>query len=317
MTPLEAGPDLNARGENNPTTLSVKPYNFADDRFLVVFVCVVEEMMLLPRRPPLLLSPSLTCTVFVRHSVTSALRAAVRRGEIAPGKRGPAKGKLRDPNDPTKTINRTEVINFRPRGPNKMPTTERSITPRLAYLAESDKMGKMVHETVTLDITGIPEKIPDMRYKRVPMLKTEEGSYFDWKHRRFQPSKLLLAINRDIQKLEFEVGRLAWERGLRERPPLSEDAFDGNRRILEILKGIFLGETDVELRDRALEAGSRYKAKGLDSAIRSVESYHSIIKSGEEMMAYPGIGPATAEKIQEIIDTVRLFRRLWRGLWNG
>jgi hypothetical protein len=178
-------------------------------------------------------------------------------------------------------------------------------------------MGKMVHETVTLDITGIPEKIPDMSYKRVPMLKTEEGSYLDWKDRGFQPSKLVLAIESDIQKLELEVGKFAWERGLRERPPLSEDAFDGNRRILGILKGNFLGETDVELRDRALEAGSKYKAKGLDTAIRSVESYHSIIKSGQEMMAYPGIGPATAEKIQEIIDTVCLIRRLSRGLWNG
>ena len=39
-------------------------------------------------------------------------------------------------------------------------------------------------------------------------------------------------------------------------------------------------------------------------AIRSVEAYPSVIKSGNEMLEHPGIGPKTAEKIQEIIDTV-------------
>lgn len=39
-------------------------------------------------------------------------------------------------------------------------------------------------------------------------------------------------------------------------------------------------------------------------AIRSIEAHPTPIKSGQEAMLLPGVGPKTAEKIQEIIDTV-------------
>ena len=69
----------------------------------------------------------------------------------------------------------------------------------------------------------------------------------------------------------------------------------------------------TELKDRALKAGTPYKAKTYETAIHSVESHHDPITSGEEMMAYPGIGPKTATKIQEIIDTVIPFLALISG----
>jgi DNA polymerase/3'-5' exonuclease PolX len=64
----------------------------------------------------------------------------------------------------------------------------------------------------------------------------------------------------------------------------------------------------VELRYRALEAGNPFKAHNYETAIRSVEAHHSPIQNGNEMLEFPGIGPKTAEKIQEIIDTVSYVR---------
>lgn len=60
----------------------------------------------------------------------------------------------------------------------------------------------------------------------------------------------------------------------------------------------------IELRDRAMQTGAPFKARSYEVAIRSIESHHSPITNGKEMMAFPGIGKKTAEKIQEIIDTV-------------
>jgi DNA polymerase/3'-5' exonuclease PolX len=71
----------------------------------------------------------------------------------------------------------------------------------------------------------------------------------------------------------------------------------------------------VELRTRALESGKPFKAGRYSAAIRSVESYHKPISSGNEMAEYPGVGPSTAEKIQEMIDTVT--DTSWRILRQG
>lgn len=59
-----------------------------------------------------------------------------------------------------------------------------------------------------------------------------------------------------------------------------------------------------ELRDRAATSRTRFKAHFYDVAIRSVEAHPVPITSGAEMLAFPGIGVRTANKIQEIIDTV-------------
>lgn len=64
----------------------------------------------------------------------------------------------------------------------------------------------------------------------------------------------------------------------------------------------------LELRHRAIDARNPFKAHNYEMAIRSVESHHSPISSGKEMLQMPGIGPKTAEKIQEIIDTGTLRR---------
>lgn len=63
-----------------------------------------------------------------------------------------------------------------------------------------------------------------------------------------------------------------------------------------------------ELKERALNSQTRFKAHYYDVAIRSVEAHPLPITSGLEMTAFPGIGVKTAEKIQEVIDTVYTVR---------
>jgi hypothetical protein len=60
----------------------------------------------------------------------------------------------------------------------------------------------------------------------------------------------------------------------------------------------------LELRDRAVRANAPFKAHNYEVAIRSIETHPTPVRSGEEASVLPGIGPKTAEKIQEIIDTV-------------
>ena len=95
----------------------------------------------------------------------------------------------------------------------------------------------MVYEDVTLDITGVPNKIPEPYYRRVPLIRTEPESYEDWKRRRGNTKKLLEVTTMEANKLALDVERVAWERGLRERPPFSQETLDLNKRIVEILKG--------------------------------------------------------------------------------
>ena len=64
----------------------------------------------------------------------------------------------------------------------------------------------------------------------------------------------------------------------------------------------------LELRDRALRSDIPFKARNYEMAIRSIEAHPTPVRSGEEAMVLPGVGPKTAEKIQEIIDTVILKR---------
>ena len=42
------------------------------------------------------------------------------------GKKGPPKGKPRDPNDPTKFVSRATLINFRPRGKTTVKSADKS-----------------------------------------------------------------------------------------------------------------------------------------------------------------------------------------------
>jgi DNA polymerase lambda len=64
----------------------------------------------------------------------------------------------------------------------------------------------------------------------------------------------------------------------------------------------------LELRDRTLRSDTPFKAQNYEKAIRSIDAHPTPIRSGEEAMALPGVGPKTAEKIQEIIETVYLLK---------
>jgi hypothetical protein len=173
-------------------------------------------------------------------------------------------------------------------------------------LAESDILGKIVAEDVTLDVNGIPDKIPKPFYLRVPILNVEPNSYEDWKKRGGITNRLLEATEKAIKRIEKEVGKIQWERKLRERPPVSRNDLDINRKIVEVLEGISMESAMLikELRVRALRSGVRYKPAKYAMAIRSIAAYPKPITSGEEALVLPGVGSATALKIQEVIDTV-------------
>ena len=157
-----------------------------------------------------------------------------------------------------------------------------------------------------MDINGIPEKIPGLRYMRFPLIHCEWDSFEHWMMRKGSPATLLEATGTKIKQLELEVQRISWERKLRERPAPSQEVYETNKRVIEILEGEY-SELKIlmkELRDRAVKAKSSYKASNYAKAIRSIESLASPLRSGQEALALPGIGQKTAEKIQEILDTV-------------
>ena len=101
-------------------------------------------------------------------------------------------------------------------------------------------MGKIVHQDVELDVNGIPIGLPKLFYQRVPTIKTEPGSYEDWKRKKPSMERLVSAIAWEIGRLRVEVGRLGKELKLRQRPPIPQESFDSNRKIVEILEGIYI-----------------------------------------------------------------------------
>jgi hypothetical protein len=183
-------------------------------------------------------------------------------------------------------------------------------------VAESDSLGKIVAEDVTLDINGIPDKVPKPFYLRVPILRLEPNCYEDWKKRGGITDRFLEATETAIKRIEKEVGKIQWERELRKRPRISHNDLDINRKIVDVLEGISkeLPILIEELRVRALKAGVPYKPAKYAMAIRSIAAYPKPITSGEEALVLPGVGQSTALKIQEVIDTVyNLEIRLTEG----
>ena len=153
---------------------------------------------------------------------------------------------------------------------------------------------------------GSQIKFPEPFYLRVPILNVEPNSYEDWKKRGGITNRFLQATGRVIKRIEKEVGKIQWERELRERPPISHDDLDINRKIVEVLEGVPMELTMLikELRVRALRSGVPYKPAKYAMAIRSIAAYPKPITSGEEALVLPGVGRSTALKIQEVIDTV-------------
>ena len=86
--------------------------------------------MFLPRKAPPLISPRLSFQSQIRCISAYSLRIAQARldepTEKKKGKKGPPKGKPRDPNDPTKFVSRATLINFRPRGKTKIRSADKS-----------------------------------------------------------------------------------------------------------------------------------------------------------------------------------------------
>jgi hypothetical protein len=95
----------------------------------------------------------------------------------------------------------------------------------------------MVYEDVPLDVVGVPEKIPNLFYRRVPLYITKANSYEDWKRRRGRTHRLLQGVENDLKGIKLEVNRIVFERSLRARPPVQEESFQLNKKVVEILKG--------------------------------------------------------------------------------
>jgi hypothetical protein len=91
-----------------------------------------------------------------------------------------------------------------------------------------------------LDFNGIPEKIPNTFYMRVPLWRVEPDTYLDWKRRRAGLTKLLGGTQMEINRTKLEVDRIMWERTLRARPQPTEDDFALKNKIIDILDGISL-----------------------------------------------------------------------------
>jgi GrpB-like predicted nucleotidyltransferase (UPF0157 family) len=95
----------------------------------------------------------------------------------------------------------------------------------------------MVYEDVPLDVMGVPEKIPNLYYRRVPLNITKEGSYEDWVRRKARPYRLLQGVENNVKEIKLEINRIVFERSLRARPAVQEESFRLNKKVVEILKG--------------------------------------------------------------------------------
>lgn len=100
-------------------------------------------------------------------------------------------------------------------------------------------MGKMVVDDVAVDVNGVPIEIPEPYYQRVPLYKTEEGTYLDWVRRKGTASRQMEGIIFEINRLKLEVEKFHWEWKLRARPPLSPEDYECNKKITDILEGTF------------------------------------------------------------------------------
>jgi hypothetical protein len=82
--------------------------------------------MFSPPKVPPLVSLSLLFKTSIRRRTVGPYRRAPVQASIP--KKGPTKGKkYQDPNDPTKTISRAKLINFRARGPTTIRSSEKSM----------------------------------------------------------------------------------------------------------------------------------------------------------------------------------------------
>jgi hypothetical protein len=99
----------------------------------------------------------------------------------------------------------------------------------------------MVHQDVKLDFHGFPEEIPAVYWMRSPLVKVEPESYEDWIRRKGTPWRFLEGTGKSIKQLELEVGRWVWERNLAKRPPVDQEKFALNRKLVEILGGNSFG----------------------------------------------------------------------------
>jgi hypothetical protein len=114
----------------------------------------------------------------------------------------------------------------------------------------------MVFEDVSADVNGVPHKLPEAFYQRLPLLKTEENTYDDWVRRRATPGRLLSGVEFETDRLRLQVEKLAWEKELRERPLLSSEESECNKHIIDILEGmIYLGRESMLMGRIAREGG--------------------------------------------------------------
>jgi len=107
--------------------------------------------------------------------------------------------------------------------------------------ADSDPIGRMVYEDISVDVNGIPERIPDLYYQRFPLIKTKPDTYEDWKRRNAGTGKLIEGLCTEIEQLKLDVGKLAWEKRVENRRHLNESDFESNQKIVDILSGRLVG----------------------------------------------------------------------------
>ena len=196
------------------------------------------------------LPPLSSSDLLFQHSIQNRSYASLRKTEDIlklarepPKKRrGPPRGSPVDPNDPTKTISRAKLINFRPRGKTVLRSRDKSTFPFLRelsnfYPAEGDLSGRMVHDDVILDVNGIPEKLPGYSYQKLPLINELYKGYDYYARRDTAARTLLSGTELEIQMLEREVEKFVWDMKLRIRAPPAETDFEINRKIVDILEG--------------------------------------------------------------------------------
>lgn len=110
-------------------------------------------------------------------------------------------------------------------------------------------------DDVPVDINGVPHKLPEPFYQRLPLIKTKENTYDDWVRRRASPRRLLGAVEFETDRLRFQVEKLAWEKKLRERPPLSPEESECNKHIIDILEGSIYSGRESMLTGRITREG--------------------------------------------------------------
>ena len=85
------------------------------------------KMFFSRKAPPLWVSCRPFCSPIRRSSsLVATAQQRISESSAKKGRKGPPKGKIKDPKDPNKVVSRTALINFRPRGHEQTRASDKS-----------------------------------------------------------------------------------------------------------------------------------------------------------------------------------------------